>query len=47
MHARQMAPSERSDVAQVPGEPVDLDWLLGHLGKRSFGLLSYCCLACW
>lgn len=26
-------------VAQVPDGPVDLDWLLGHLEKRSFGLL--------
>jgi hypothetical protein len=26
-------------VAQAPDGPVDLDWLLGHLDKRSFGLL--------
>jgi hypothetical protein len=26
-------------VAQAPGGPVDLDWLLNHLDKRSFGLL--------
>jgi hypothetical protein len=26
-------------VAQAPKAPVDLDWLLGHLDKRSFGLL--------
>jgi hypothetical protein len=26
-------------VAQAPGGPVDLDWLLSHLDKRSFGLL--------
>jgi hypothetical protein len=26
-------------VAQAPDGPVDLDWLLGHLNKRSFGLL--------
>jgi hypothetical protein len=26
-------------VAQAPDGPVDLDWLLGHLEKRSFGLL--------
>ena len=26
-------------VAQVPDGPVDLDWLLGRLEKRSFGLL--------
>jgi hypothetical protein len=26
-------------VAKVPDEPVDLEWLLGHLDKRSFGLL--------
>jgi Exopolysaccharide synthesis, ExoD len=26
-------------VAQAPDGPVDLDWLLGHLAKRSFGLL--------
>jgi hypothetical protein len=25
--------------AQAPQGPVDLDWLLGHLEKRSFGLL--------
>jgi hypothetical protein len=26
-------------VAQAPDGPVDLNWLLGHLDKRSFGLL--------
>jgi hypothetical protein len=26
-------------VAMAPDGPVDLDWLLGHLDKRSFGLL--------
>jgi hypothetical protein len=26
-------------VAQAPDGPVDLDWLLGRLNKRSFGLL--------
>jgi hypothetical protein len=26
-------------VAQAPQAPVDLEWLLGHLDKRSFGLL--------
>jgi hypothetical protein len=26
-------------VAQAPDRPVDLDWLLSHLNKRSFGLL--------
>src|SRR3984957_10014409 len=26
-------------VAQAPDGPVDLDWLLNHLDKRSFGLL--------
>jgi hypothetical protein len=26
-------------VSQAPDGPVDLDWLLGHLDKRSFGLL--------
>jgi hypothetical protein len=26
-------------IAQAPDGPVDLEWLLGHLGKRSFGLL--------
>jgi hypothetical protein len=26
-------------VAQVPDGPVDLEWLLGHLEKRAFGLL--------
>jgi hypothetical protein len=27
-------------VAQAPDGPVDLDWLLGHLDRRSFGLLQ-------
>src|SRR5580692_9934399 len=26
-------------VAKAPDGPVDLEWLLGHLDKRSFGLL--------
>src|ERR1700753_1019314 len=26
-------------VAQAPDGPVDLDWLLVHLDRRSFGLL--------
>lgn len=26
-------------VAQAPDGPIDLEWLLGHLEKRSFGLL--------
>jgi hypothetical protein len=26
-------------VSQEPDGPVDLDWLLGHLDRRSFGLL--------
>jgi hypothetical protein len=26
-------------VSQVPDRPVDLDWLLGHLDRRSFGLI--------
>jgi hypothetical protein len=26
-------------VSQAPDGPVDLDWLLGRLDKRSFGLL--------
>src|ERR1700761_1022401 len=26
-------------VAQAPDGPVDLEWLLAHLDKRSFGLL--------
>jgi hypothetical protein len=26
-------------VSQAPDGPVDLDWLLGHLDKRAFGLL--------
>jgi hypothetical protein len=26
-------------VSQAPDVPADLDWLLGHLDKRSFGLL--------
>jgi hypothetical protein len=26
-------------VSQVPDGPVDLDWLLGHLDRRSFGLI--------
>jgi Exopolysaccharide synthesis, ExoD len=26
-------------VSQAPDGPVDLDWLLGHLDRRSFGLL--------
>jgi len=26
-------------VAKAPDRPVDVDWLLGHLDKRSFGLL--------
>jgi hypothetical protein len=26
-------------VSQAPDRPVDLDWLLGHLDRRSFGLI--------
>jgi hypothetical protein len=26
-------------VSQAPDGPVDLDWLLGHLDRRSFGLI--------
>jgi hypothetical protein len=26
-------------VAQAPNGPVDLDWLLHHLDRRSFGLI--------
>jgi hypothetical protein len=26
-------------VSKAPDDPVDLEWLLGHLDKRSFGLL--------
>lgn len=26
-------------VAKAPDDPIDLEWLLGHLEKRSFGLL--------
>ncbi|WP_426437548.1 exopolysaccharide biosynthesis protein [Bradyrhizobium genosp. P] len=39
-----MAPTHTSElleelVAKAPDGPVDLEWLLGHLDKRSFGLL--------
>jgi hypothetical protein len=39
-----LAPTHTSElledlVAQAPDGPVDLEWLLGHLDKRSFGLL--------
>ena len=26
-------------VAKAPNKPIDLEWLLGHLEKRSFGLI--------
>jgi hypothetical protein len=28
-------------VSQVPDGPIDLDWLLGHLDRRSFGLILF------
>jgi hypothetical protein len=39
-----LAPTPTSElldelVAQAPDGPVDLEWLLGHLDRRSFGLL--------
>ena len=39
-----MAPKHTSElleelVAKAPDAPVDLEWLLGHLEKRSFGLI--------
>ncbi|KJC47256.1 hypothetical protein UP09_10390 [Bradyrhizobium sp. LTSP885] len=39
-----LAPTRTSElleelVAQAPDGPVDLEWLLGHLDRRSFGLL--------
>jgi hypothetical protein len=42
--ATPLAPTPTSElldelVAQAPDGPVDLEWLLGHLDRRSFGLL--------